>query len=143
MKRQTYNKDGTVASYSDTTTTYYPHWTMDNIPEDTRPADKVINRVTVDNTDLPGSDCERTVHVLQFFWWLNPWKQMDLLYDAYKDTTEVCNAWRRAYHLQSAETERQRQTVYDLQNELETVKAERDAANDAVRTLRKKGKRRG
>ena len=142
MKTQTYNKDGTVSSWTDTTTTYAPHWTMDTIPEKAMP-NEFANRVTVDDTDLPGSDCERTVQPLPFFWWLNPWKHMELLFDAYKDTADVSNGWRRAYHLQSAETERQRQTVYDLQNELETVKAERDAANDAVRTLRKKGKRRG
>lgn len=142
MKSQTYNKDGTVASWTDTTTTYYPHWTMDTIPEDAV-VPKAVNRVTVDNTDLPGSDCERDIKPLPFFWWLNPWKHLELVFDAYRDTTEVCNAWRRAYHLQSEETERQRQTVYDLKNELDTVKAERDAANDAVRTLRKKGKRRG
>jgi hypothetical protein len=71
---------------------------------------------------------------------------MELLFDAYKDTTEVCNAWRRAYHLQSDEAERLRQSIYDLRNELDTAKVERDAANDAVRYLRnksKKGKRRG
>lgn len=134
MKSKTWNKDGTVASWTDTNTTYYPHWTMDNIPENARPADKVVNRVTVDNTDLPGSDCERTVHTLHLFWWLNPWKEMDMLYDAYKDTTEVCNAWRRAYHLQSDAIER-------LRDELETMRAERDAANDAVRFLRKKPRR--
>jgi hypothetical protein len=131
----------------DKTYTYDPKWTMDTIPEETiRQQDKVVKRVTVDDTDLPGSDCERTVQPLPFFWWLNPWKHMELLFDAYKDTADVCNGWRRAYHLQSAETERQRNTVYDLQNELETVKAERDAANQAVRFLRnksKKGKRRG
>jgi len=95
------------------------------------------------DTSLPGSDLPREVKPLPFFWWLNPWKHMELLFDAYKDHAETANAWRARYHLQSEETERQRQTVYDLQNELETVKAERDAANDAVRTLRKKGKRRG
>lgn len=92
---------------------------------------------------LPGSDLPREVKPLPFFWWLNPWKHMELLFDAYKDHAEVANAWRARYHLQSEETERQRQQVYDLQNEFDTVKAERDAANDAVRTLRKKGKRRG
>ena len=130
----------------DKTYTYHPHWTMDTIPDNDEPTlkpDKVVKRVTVDDTDLPGSDCERTVQPLPFFWWLNPWKHMELLFDAYKDTADVSNGWRRAYHLQSAETERQRQTVYDLQNQLDTAKAERDAANDAVRTLRKKGKRRG
>jgi hypothetical protein len=124
----------------DKTYTYYPHWTMDTIPEYALPNDKVVRRVTVDDTDLPGSDCERTVQPLAFFWWLNPWKHMELLFDAYRHHAEVANEWRDRYHQQ---TERQRQTVYDLQNELETVKAERDAANDAVRTLRKKGKRRG
>lgn len=133
----------------DKTYTYAPHWTMDTIPdndEPTRKLDKVVKRVTVDDTDLPGSDCERTVQPLPFFWWLNPWKHMELLFDAYRDTADVSNGWRRAYHLQSAETERLRQTVYNRDNELETVKAERDAANDAVRylrNLRKKGKRRG
>jgi hypothetical protein len=131
----------------DKTYTYDPKWTMDTIPEETiRQQDKVVKRVTVDDTDLPGSDCERTIQPLPFFWWLNPWKHMELLFDAYKDTADVCNGWRRAYHLQSAETEHQRNTVYDLQNELETVKAERDAAYQAVRFLRnksKKGKRRG
>jgi hypothetical protein len=117
---------------------------MDTIPENDEPArkyDKVVKRITVDDTDLPGSDCERGVQPLPFFWWLNPWKHIEMLFDAYKDTTEVCNAWRRAYHLQSAEAERLRHTVYDLQNELETVKAERDAANQAVRYLRNQRKK--
>ncbi len=124
--------------------TYNPHWTMDTIPdngEPTRQRDKVIKRVTVDDTDLPGSDCERGVQPLPFFWWLNPWRHMELLFDAYKDTTEVCNAWRRAYHLQSDEADRQRQSVYDLRDELATVKGERDAAKDAVRNLRNKRKK--
>jgi len=124
--------------------TYNPHWTMDTIPdngEPTRQRDKVIKRVTVDDTDLPGSDCERGVQPLPFFWWLNPWRHMELLFDAYKDTTEVCNAWRRAYHLQSDEADRQRQSVYDLRDELATVKGERDAAKDAVRNLRNNRKK--
>ena len=129
------------------TITYTPNWTMDDIVTSTEYDDKAeaVRRVTVEGTDLPGSDCERGIQPLPFFWWLNPWKHLELVFDAYKDTTEVCNAWRKAYHLQEAESERQRQTVYDLQNELDTVKAERDAANDAVRTLRKKkkGNRRG
>ena len=118
----------------DKTYTYNPEdfkWTMDDIVTETT------------DTSLPGSDLPREVKPLPFFWWLNPWKHMELLFDAYKDHAETANAWRARYHLQSEETERQRQQVYDLQNELETVKAERDAANDAVRTLRKKGKRRG
>jgi hypothetical protein len=133
----------------DKTYTYNPHWTMDTIPDHDEPArkmDKVIRRVTVDDTDLPGSDCERGIKPLPFFWWLNPWRHMELLFNAYKDTTEVCNAWRRAYHLQSDEAERLRQSIYDLRNELDTAKVERDASNDAVRYLRnksKKGKRRG
>jgi hypothetical protein len=117
---------------------------MDTIPdngEPTRQRDKVIKRVTVDDTDLPGSDCERGVQPLPFFWWLNPWRHMELLFDAYKDTTEVCNAWRRAYHLQSDEADRQRQSVYDLRDELATVKGERDAAKDAVRNLRNNRKK--
>ena len=129
------------------TITYTPNWTMDDIVTSTEYDDKAeaVNRVTVEGTDLPGSDCERGIQPLPFFWWINPWKHLELVFDAYKDTTEVCNAWRKAYHLQEAEAERQRQEVYDLQNELDTVKAERDAANDAVRTLRKKkkGNRRG
>ena len=131
----------------DKTYTYDPQWTMDTIPEDTfRQQDKVVKRVTVDDTDLPGSDCERTVQPLPFFWWLNPWKHMELLFDAYKDTADVSNGWRRAYHLQSADMAVLDDHVYDLQNQLDTAKVERDAANDAVRYLRnqrKKGKRRG
>lgn len=128
----------------DKTYTYNPHWTIDTIPdngEPTRQSDKVIKRVTVDDTDLPGSDCERGVQPLPFFWWLNPWKHMELLFDAYKDTTEVCNAWRRAYHLQSDEAERQRQSVYDLRDKLAMVKGELDAAKDAVRNLRNQRKK--
>lgn len=118
----------------DKTYTYNPEdfkWTMDDIVTETTDA------------SLPGSDLPREVKPLPFFWWLNPWKHMELLFDAYKDHAETANAWRARYHLQSEETERQRQTVYDLQNKLDTMRSERDAANDAVRTLRKKGKRRG
>jgi hypothetical protein len=128
----------------DKTYTYNPHWTMDTIPDNGEPQrerDKVIKRVTVDDTDLPGSDCERGVQPLPFFWWLNPWRHMELLFDAYKDTTEVCNAWRRAYHLQSAEADRQRQSVYDLRDELATVKGELDASKSAVRNLRNQRKK--
>jgi hypothetical protein len=139
MKKITFNKDGTTTK----TETYAPHWTMDDLVYNTdlKAEAKAINRVTVEGTDLPGSDCERGIQPLPFFWWLNPWKHLELVFDAYKDTTEVCNAWRKAYHLQSAEAERQRTAVYDLQNELEATRSERDAANDAVRHLRKKRKR--
>jgi len=75
---------------------------------------------------------------LPFWWFLNPWKtcedlQLSLLKaveDHRKDSKERDDA-----------TEALRQSIYDMHNELETVKAERDAANQAVRFLRNQRKK--
>ena len=77
---------------------------------------------------------------LPFWWFLSPWKTCeDLQLSLLKATADYCDDAKERDDV----TDRLNQTIYDLQNELATVKAERDAANDAVRTLRKKGKRRG
>ena len=86
---------------------------------------------------------------LPFFWWLSPWKtcedlQLSLLKSVEERRTEVNKLhddWSKEYNSTSAALEELRDKVYHLKNELETVKAERDAANDAVRTLRKKSRR--
>lgn len=94
------------------------------------------------DTSLPGSDLPRTVKPLSFFWWLNPWKHMESLFDAYTDHAEVANRWRELYHLQekswikdSAErdytTETLRRQVHDLQDMLDDAKL-------TLKTLKKK-----
>jgi len=99
------------------------------------------------DASLPGSDLPRTVQPLPFFWWLNPWKHMELLFDAYKHHAEVANEWRDLYHMKAklwkADAAERDEATERLRDELDTMRSERDAANDAVRTLRKKGKRRG
>lgn len=93
---------------------------------------------------------------LPFWWFLNPWKTCeDLLQSLFravdahrKDSAErdgatdkLNAAWSKEYSTTSEALQQVRDKVYDLETELATVKAERDAANDAVRTLRKKGRR--
>lgn len=94
---------------------------------------------------LPGSDMPREVKPLAFFWWLNPWKHMELLFDAYKAHAEVANEWRDRYHQdeklwKAAAAERDEATEC-IRDELDTTKAERDAANQAVRFLRNQRKK--
>ena len=125
----------------DKTYTYNPEdfkWTMDDIVTETS------------DTSLPGSDLPREVTPLPFFWWLNPWKHMELLFDAYKDHALTANEWRDLYHKEAIIWKRDAaerdEATERLQDQLDTMRSERDAANDAVRTLRtlrKKGKRRG
>jgi cell division protein FtsB len=104
----------------DKTYTYDPKlWTMDTI-DDSAKSKVIVNAVP----ELP------------FFWFVNPWLTVQQLADERARLVKQCNDLRADMAVLDDH-------VYDLQNELETVKAERDAANDAVRTLRKKGKRRG
>lgn len=122
-KTYTYNKDDFK-------------WTMDDI---------VTEKYTYTPTNNPDAACAngknwRMIPELPFWWFLNPWKTVERLQLSLLTAT--------ANHADDAKeqdevTERLNQTIYDLQNQLDTAKAERDAANDAVRTLRKKGKRRG
>jgi cell division protein FtsB len=73
---------------------------------------------------------------LPFFWFVNPWLTVQQLVDDRARLVKQCNDLRADMAVLDDH-------VYDLQNQLDTAKVERDAANDAVRTLRKKGKRRG
>lgn len=125
----------------DKTYTYNPEdfkWTMDDI---------VTEKYTYKKTNLPpdGMPFRKDGYwylkpELPFWWFLNPWKTCeDLQNSLLKAVAEHSDDAKE----RDEATEKLRQTVYDLKNELDTVKAERDAANDAVRTLRKKGKRRG
>jgi hypothetical protein len=125
----------------DKTHTYDPKdfkWTMDNVVTETS------------DTILPASDLPLEVKPLEFFWWLNPWKHMELLFDAYRHHAEVANEWRDLYHLKAklwkADASERDDVTERLNDELDTMRSERDAANQAVRFLRnksKKGKRRG
>lgn len=120
----------------DKTYTYDPKWTMHAMPKD------VYIRAS-----LPASDMPLEVQPLPFFWWLNPWKHMELLFDAYRDHAEVANEWRDRYHQQErlwkADAAERDEAMERLRDDLDMMRGERDAANDAVRTLRKKGRRRG
>lgn len=137
MKSQTYNKDGSIK------TEYYSY----NSGTDAWTHGAVFGHTHAGNHEerLPGSDLPREVKPLPFFWWLNPWKHMELLFDAYKDHAETANEWRDFYHkeaiLWKQDAAERDEATERLQDQLETVKAERDAANDAVRTLRKKSRR--
>lgn len=125
----------------DKTYTYIPKdfkWTMDDVVTETS------------DISLPGSDLPREVTPLPFFWWLNPWKHMEMLFDAYRDHAETANEWRDLYHkkaiLWKRDAAERDEATERLRDELDTMRSERDAANDAVRTLRnrmKKGKSRG
>ena len=103
----------------DKTYTYDPKWTME-LTDDSAKSKVIINAVP----ELP------------FFWFVNPWLTVQQLVDDRARLVKQCNDLRSDMAVLD-------DTVYDLQNQLDTAKAERDAANDAVRTLRKKGKRRG
>lgn len=122
----------------DKTYTYDPKWTMHAMPKE------VYSTIWA---SLPASDVPLEVKPLAFFWWLNPWKHMELLFDAYRHHAEVANEWRDRYHqdekLWKADAAERDEATERLRDELDTMRSERDAANDAVRTLRKKGKRRG
>lgn len=75
---------------------------------------------------------------LPFFWWLSPWKTCE---DLQLSLLKAVEDYRKFSKESTDVLEQVNQTVYDLKNELDTVKAERDAANDAVRTLKKKSRR--
>ena len=125
-KTYTYNKDDFK-------------WTMDDI---------VTEKYTYIPTNNPDAACAngknwRMIPELPFWWFLNPWKTVE---DLRSSLLKVVADYADDAKGSDSVAEILRQTVYNRDNELETVKAERDAANDAVRTLRnksKKGKRRG
>jgi hypothetical protein len=94
------------------------------------------------DASLPGSDLPRTVQPLPFFWWLNPWKHMELLFDAYTDHADIANKWRKLYHMherlwtsdyneRDKRAEERRQDIKRLQDELHK-------ANYTIKTLKKK-----
>lgn len=123
----------------DKTYTYNPDdfkWTMDDI---------VTEKYTYAPTNNPDAACAngknwRMIPELPFWWFLNPWKTVeDLQNSLLKAVAEHSDDAKE----RDEATEKLCQQVYDLQNKLDTMRSERDAANDAVRTLRKKGKRRG
>ena len=106
----------------DKTYMYNPQWTMDTI-DDSAKSKVIVNAVP----ELP------------FFWFVNPWLTVQELVDDRARLVKQCNDLRADMAVLDDH-------VYDLQNQLDTKRSERDAANDAVRTLRnqrKKGKRRG
>ena len=103
----------------DKTYTYDPQWTMHAI-DDSAKAKVIVNAVP----ELP------------FFWFVNPWLTVQQLVDDRARLVKQCNDLRADMAVLDDH-------VYDLQNQLDTAKVERDAANDAVGYLRKKGKRRG
>ena len=103
----------------DKTYTYDPKWTMHAI-DDSAKSKVIVNAVP----ELP------------FFWFVNPWLTVQHLADERARLVKQCNDLRADMAVLDDH-------VYDLQNQLDTAKVERDAANDAVGYLRKKGKRRG
>jgi hypothetical protein len=103
----------------DKTYTYDPQWTMHAI-DDSAKSKVIVNAVP----ELP------------FFWFVNPWLTVQQLVDDRARLVKQCNDLRADMAVLDDH-------VYDLQNQLDTARVERDAANDAVGYLRKKGKRRG
>jgi hypothetical protein len=103
----------------DKTYTYDPQWTME-LTDDSAKSKVIVNAVP----ELP------------FWWFLNPWLTVQHLADERARLVKQCNDLRSDMAVLDDH-------VYDLQNQLDTAKVERDAANDAVGYLRKKGKRRG
>lgn len=137
MKSQTYNKDGSIK------TEYYSY----NSGTDAWTHGAVFGHTHAGNHEerLPGSDLPREVKPLPFFWWLNPWKHMELLFDAYKDHAETANAWRARYHQidklwrqDSAERDEQ---VEKLREHITKLTDEREAARFELKTLKKKSRR--
>lgn len=117
-------------------------WTMDDIV-----TEKYIYTPT-NNSDagfLPASNLPLEVKPLAFFWWINPWKHMEMLFDAYKHHAEIANEWRDRYHMREklwkADAAERDEATECLRKELVTAKAERDVANQAVRYLRNQRKK--
>jgi hypothetical protein len=135
----------------DKTHTYNPKdfkWTMDDIVTEKytyTPGAMSWEKADPDASSLPASDLPIEVKPLAFFWWLNPWKHMELLFDAYKHHAEVANEWRDRYHLKEklwkADAAERDEATECIRDELDTTKAERDAANQAVRFLRNQRKK--
>ena len=95
-------------------------------------------------------DTWRLLPELPFWWFLNPWKQVEQLHDTLRDMVNDCNDWHRRYDAEraasKADAAERDEATERLRDELDTMRSERDAANQAVRFLRKKrkkGKRRG
>lgn len=136
-KTYTYNKDDFK-------------WTMDDIVTEKytyKPGAMSWEKEEPTDTSLPGSDLPREVKPLPFFWWLNPWKHMELLFDAYKDHAETANAWRARYHqidkLWTQDSAERDEQVEKLREHITKLTDEREAARFELKTLKKKGKRRG
>ncbi len=92
----------------------------------------------------------RLLPELPFWWFLNPWKHVEQLRETLRDTVNDCNDWHRRYDAEraasKADAAERDEATERLRDELDTMRSERDAANQAVRFLRnksKKGKRRG
>lgn len=87
----------------------------------------------------------RLLPELPFWWFLNPWKHVETLHDTLRDTVNDCNDWHKRYDderaASKADAAERDEAVERLRDELDTMRSERDAANDAVRTLRKKARR--
>lgn len=108
--------------------------------------------------DMPHQTGERLILTpeLPFFWWLSPWKTCeDLQLSLFKAVEErrkdkddhkaaiqkLHDEWSKEYHATSDALQQVRDKVYQLEVQIDLLKTERDAANDAVRTLKKKGRR--
>lgn len=81
----------------------------------------------------------RLLPELPFFWWLNPWKQVEELHDTLRDATNAANDWHKDYEeaveAHMKDSRERDNALEDLRNRLDLMRGERDAANDAVRTL--------
>ena len=118
-------------------------WTMHAI--DDASFEKLTGQEITDYKDdpLPGNDLPAVVNALPFWWWLNPWKTVEQLFELARNHAETANQWRDVAHEAAREAADQDDRIYALSTELDLTKAEAEAAHEAVRSLRKKGKRRG
>jgi hypothetical protein len=128
--------------------TYNPRWTMDDIVTSTEYADKKASTeawthgAVFGHTHLGNHEEKwRLTPDLPFWWFLNPWKTVEHLQDSLRTANAEANEWHEKHQQEAKVVKSLSDQIYDLQNELDTVKAERDAANEAVRHLRKKRKR--
>lgn len=113
--------------------TYTPtgHWTLDDI----------VTTTEYESEAEPKPDTWRLTPDLPFWWFLNPWKTVERLQDSLHEATVEANQWHEKHQQEAKVARSLSDQIYDLQNELEGTRSERDAANEAVRHLRKKRKR--
>lgn len=96
------------------------------------------------DASLPGSDLPRTVKPLPFFWWLNPWKHMENLFDAYTYHADVANRWRKLYHMQErlwiSDAKERDKRMEERRQDIKVLQDELHKANYTIKTLKKKRK---